>query len=111
MIDLVTVANHLCQLHETSSMTATDLVSLNANSWLVSDLNRLTDANQKRLDAYRQKLGGEENHFAFDLSQNAEHRCRAAPKTHMSTLTKNCGLWYMPTLERFLCVWVALCSY
>ena len=88
--------------------TASDILSLKPDSWLVSELGRISDANKRRLDAYVQRLGGDTEHFAFDLSQNADKRCRAAHPTHMSTLTKNCGLWYVPTLKRFMCSWVAL---
>ena len=108
-IDLVTVINDVCGVYDTVPVpTASDILSLKPDSWLVSELGRISDANKRRLDAYVQRLGGDTEHFAFDFSQNAGQRCRAAHPTHMSTLTKNCGLWYVPTLKRFMCSWVAL---
>ena len=108
-IDLVTVINDVCGVYDTVPVpTASDILSLKPDSWLVSELGRISDANKRRLDAYVQRLGGDTEHFAFDLSQNADKRCRAAHPTHMSTLTKNCGLWYVSTLKRFICSWVAL---
>lgn len=86
--------------------SAWDLVTLRPDALVITGLRHLTDANKRRLDAFLQKVDttGTQSVFAFDLSQDAAKRFRMATATHMVTLTKGCNLWYVPDLQRCLCL-------
>ena len=79
---------------------AHQLVTLRPDSVLVQKLQAMSAGNKARLQKYLDRIGDDDSVFAFDLSQNAEYRCRIAHETHMSTLTKNCTSWYIKHLQR-----------
>lgn len=73
-------------------------------------LSKITEAQQRRLDAYLEvKPDGQ----VFDLTQDAHKRCRASTKI-LATLTKNCSLWWIQHCKRFFCTlfeYMALLNY
>ena len=106
VMDLTSLVNELCSVWETATPTpasASDLVTLRPESWVAHEMQHLSVGNKNRLDKYIQKVNNDGSAFAFDLTQNAEHRCRVARHSHMATLTKNCGSWFIVHLKRCFC--------
>ena len=102
MIDLTAVVNTLCSIWEdvAPAPSALDLITLRPESYIIEQMQQLSAGNRDRLQKYVERIANAESVFACDLTQNAEHRRRVAHHTHMATLTKNCGAWYIMSLER-----------